>query len=782
MFFSSIGGLFFNASALAATSSPQTQGLTGPGFQQGNGVEWFNTLCEGGGPAASGASTELTFPRGVDEGKMADVIDKWIEENKQPEGSDLSGVGKTAVESAKNANVNPFLVIAQAKYESEMASKNNYNVRTGHNAFGRAASESQPGFPSIGNPHVSKWYKWSSGEASVDYKATENQGTDSGDQYSYIRTVYSSELDAGDWGAYIEKYAPNTADGANASPIYHPADGGKSLVQQAVEEMMASAGGSSGGSGGSSSSTSSAGLVGDEPTEGEFAVSSGTNGHKRILVHTTEGDSSEVAKNALRANGTSYHTMIEKDGKELRIAKDDAIANGAKSSNQDSLHVALVGEAGDGSHFDPNSPQLQTLSKRLAKWASQYDIPLTKISGPGVLNSGNEKGVAGHGDVAKADPGAYADGPRSDPGDKFPWDKVLENAKNGGSSTSDGASQCCADTKTTSLAISGDTPVAKVMSYLTGKGLSVEIAAGFAGNFMQESGGGTFELDPTIVSPHGYKGIAQWDSSDRYPKLVSLKGDEADTIEGQIWYLGYELGLESDAGSGRYAPHLDRIKQNSDTVEDATRSVAKEYEGYMGELAERTEYAKKALDEYGDGKISSSSSSGGGNGCSDATVSGDFVYYNQNDPKWQGKGYNIALAGCGPTSISMIIATKKDKSVTPVEVTKFLSEKSMWSEAGGIQWSGFAAAGEKWGMTVTDIGKDWNKAKEALKAGKFMTLSGTGSEPFTSGGHIIVARGITDDGKIIIANSAPMTDTPEETPYTTAEIDGAGFANMWVFE
>lgn len=580
------------AANFTPTFSPQGRGFTTDSQRINPSPLYDNNACGPGGSGGSavGAETELTFPRDLDEGKMADVINKYVEDNKGPEGSILEGVGEKAVASAKKANVNPFLVIAQSKHESELGSKNNYNVRHGNNSFGRSAAAGQPSFQGSRT-----WYKWSSGEASVDHAAPENQGKDyGGDQYSYIRVVYSAELDAGDWGAYFEKYAPVSDN--NANNIYHPSDGSKPLVQQEVEKMAAEAGGSGGGS------------------------SSGASG----------------------------------------------------------------GGSGD---------------------------------------------------------------------------------------------ECCAPSTTGS--ISGDTPVAKLMSYLTGKGLSIEIAAGFAGNFMQESGGGTFELDPKIANSGGYKGIAQWDPSDRYPKLVSLKGAEAETLEAQIWYVGYELGLESDQGSGRYKEHLERIKQNSDTVEAATMSVAKEYEGYTGEIAERTKYAQMAMDEYGDGAITPATGGSAGS-CEESTATGDFVYYDQNDPKWS-EVPDIAPAGCGPTSIAMIIATKQDKNVTPVEVAKFLNGKGQWSNS-GIQWTGFTSAGEKWGMKVTELGKDWNKAKEALKAGKLLTVSGTGSEPFTSGGHIVVARGVTDDGKIIIANPAPMTDTPEETPYTTAELDGAGFANMWVYE
>lgn len=757
--------------------SAQTDGIGSSYFEKQNQSEFFENKCVTPETAeASGAETPLTFPRGLDDSKMAEVINEWVEKNKLPVGSILEGVGEKAVASAKHANVNPFLVIAQSKFESELGSKINYNVQHGNNSFGRSATASQPNFPGGAGSAIALWYKWSSGEASVDYQAPENAGNDSGDQYSYIRTVFATELDGGDWKAYFERYAPESGNQGN---IYHPTDGSKPLVQQAVEEMMSQAGGSSSGS--SDNSSGGAGLAGDTPEPG-YASTPGKNGQKRIIVHTTEGDSAAAAEQALKANGTSYHTLIEENGHEIRLLSDDAIAHGATSSNNESLHVALVGKAGDGSHFDPDSVQLKTLEKRLAKWSKQYNIPLEKISGPGVLNGGDGKGVAGHGDVANADPAAYAGGDRTDPGEKFPWEEVLKRAKEiDGSTDTKANDQCCAesDTKTTSVGLNGGDNAEKVFNYLTSKGMDAKIAAGFVGNFMQESGP---DLNPTADNGT-HRGIAQWDYGSRFGKLRQLKGDKADTIEAQAWYVGCELGLETGDGCGGYKDAYSYIQQAS-SPEDAASRVDERYEVSGGSaLDNRQKNAKTVFDKFGDGAASGTSNqSGAGGSCKEEEPAGDFVYYNQNDSKWNEEP-EIAGGGCGPTSIAMIIASKKDKKVTPVDVAKFLKGTGEWTgNSGGIKWSGFKSAGDKWGMKVTDIGKDWTKAKEALKADKFIAISGTGAAPFTTGGHIIVARGITDDDKIIIANPAPMNSSPEKTPYSTSELEGAGLANMWVYE
>lgn len=142
---------------------------------------------------------DITFPDLPEEG-MASAIEKFIKKTKP--NSKLKGAGQKLVASAKNSNINPFLVIALAKKESQLADPSDYNVRNGNNAFGRTATASQPNFQG-----ARLWYKWSSVPASVDHTARENN-RDSGDHPAYLRSVYNSELDSNDLTALMNKYAP----------------------------------------------------------------------------------------------------------------------------------------------------------------------------------------------------------------------------------------------------------------------------------------------------------------------------------------------------------------------------------------------------------------------------------------------------------------------------------------------------------------------------------------------------------------------------------------------
>lgn len=163
--------------------------------------------------AGSGSPTGLTFP-GLAPEAMAKAIDKFI--NKTNSTSGLGGLGKTIVASAEQADVSPFLIVGIANKESGLADPSMYNMKHGNNAFGRKAGDGQPFFMGAGPNAGTKWYKWSSTKASVDYTAPENKDiSGGGDIATYLRKQYSKELDANDKTALMSIYGDNVAEYVN---------------------------------------------------------------------------------------------------------------------------------------------------------------------------------------------------------------------------------------------------------------------------------------------------------------------------------------------------------------------------------------------------------------------------------------------------------------------------------------------------------------------------------------------------------------------------------------
>jgi len=136
-----------------------------------------------------------------------------------------------------------------------------------------------------------------------------------------------------------------------------------------------------------------------------------------------------------------------------------------------------------------------------------------------------------------------------------------------------------------------------------------------------------------------------------------------------------------------------------------------------------------------------------------------MVFYNQWDKEWATKIYGggtIKDCACGPTSLAMIAATlNNDKTINPENVAKFYAD--IGGQADGCpsyhKWDD-PALELKYNIKATNLNNDLSKAKEVLKRGGLVLFGWQGS-PFSSGGHIMVMRKYTDDGKIYIASSGP---------------------------
>jgi hypothetical protein len=183
-----------------------TEYYTGSSGQTGSGSGTCGTTPTAPVAPGSGLPVGAAFPD-LNPASMATAINTWITE--QNPNSTLSGLGSTIVASAKNSNVNPFLIVAIAKEETSLADPTSYNVKYANNPFSREAIPSQPNYPGAGVNAGTLWYKWSSVEASVDYTAPENQNAvGGGDMATYLRDQYGAEIDSNNLTALMEAYAP----------------------------------------------------------------------------------------------------------------------------------------------------------------------------------------------------------------------------------------------------------------------------------------------------------------------------------------------------------------------------------------------------------------------------------------------------------------------------------------------------------------------------------------------------------------------------------------------
>jgi hypothetical protein len=166
----------------------------------------------------------------------------------------------------------------------------------------------------------------------------------------------------------------------------------------------------------------------------------------------------------------------------------------------------------------------------------------------------------------------------------------------------------------------------------------------------------------------------------------------------------------------------------------------------------------------------------------------DVTYYNQTDSRWgnlsYGKSGTIGSAGCGPTALAIVVASLRDSSVTPKEVAEWSVKNGYRAEGSGSFHSLMPNGGRHYGLIVEGIGTDRNKLIEALESGKIV-IAIMKKGHFTSGGHYIVLRGITSEGKILVADPASIKRSNQEWSLgiilNEANRGAAAGGPFWVF-
>lgn len=135
---------------------------------------------------------------------------------------------------------------------------------------------------------------------------------------------------------------------------------------------------------------------------------------------------------------------------------------------------------------------------------------------------------------------------------------------------------------------------------------------------------------------------------------------------------------------------------------------------------------------------------------------GEFVNYYQTDyPNVQYSDYGtIATYGCGPTALAMVLTYLLDEEITPIETAqKGYNSQVNYTCEKGTYWSYFGAMAEQYGVSCEQMEMSKDNIINNLNDDKTLILI-MGPGDFTKSGHFIVARGIDDDGKIVVADPA----------------------------
>lgn len=161
----------------------------------------------------------------------------------------------------------------------------------------------------------------------------------------------------------------------------------------------------------------------------------------------------------------------------------------------------------------------------------------------------------------------------------------------------------------------------------------------------------------------------------------------------------------------------------------------------------------------------------------------DVIYYMQSDARWANTYYGgtdtMEVYACGPTSMSMVVSSLTDVKIDPVQMANWANQNGYWYPKRGSLHSFIPDAAKAFGLSsegVENTPEAIQKISTALQEGKLVVaLMGKGQ--FTRSGHFIVLRGITSEGKILVADPASKERTNQEWDVNTIVKEAKAWAN-----
>ena len=142
------------------------------------------------------------------------------------------------------------------------------------------------------------------------------------------------------------------------------------------------------------------------------------------------------------------------------------------------------------------------------------------------------------------------------------------------------------------------------------------------------------------------------------------------------------------------------------------------------------------------------------------------TYYNQLDSRWSnqmyGRSSTIGAAGCGPTALAICVSTLTGRDVDPPAVCAWSVRNGHRCEGNGSYHSLIPEGAKHYGLKVEKLGRSSARELEQhLSSGK-LVIAIMAKGHFTSNGHFIVLRGITEDGKVLVADPASYKRSGQE--------------------
>lgn len=160
-----------------------------------------------------------------------------------------------------------------------------------------------------------------------------------------------------------------------------------------------------------------------------------------------------------------------------------------------------------------------------------------------------------------------------------------------------------------------------------------------------------------------------------------------------------------------------------------------------------------------------------------------FIYYAQTDSVYASHPYagtNIGRSGCGPACMAMVISNFTDTIITPDKMGDWSTARGFAVNGRGSAYALFPAACKEYGIELSYLTYgEREKIEQALRDGKLI-MAIVGSGDFAKNRHFLLIRGITEDGKLLVANSYRGEDGLVAWDYNRV-FGQMSEATLWVF-
>lgn len=165
----------------------------------------------------------------------------------------------------------------------------------------------------------------------------------------------------------------------------------------------------------------------------------------------------------------------------------------------------------------------------------------------------------------------------------------------------------------------------------------------------------------------------------------------------------------------------------------------------------------------------------------------EIVYFNQSGPEWAEQPYgsdDIGRYGCGPTAMAMIVSSMTEQYINPADMAQWAVAHKYWAKSDGSYLSIIEGTAKAYGLDAWSLETHTPEAlQDALDAGD-LVVALVGPGHFTKSGHFIILRGLTPDGRVLIAdpNSTENSLATWDPQIILDELSGstANGAPLWV--